>query len=119
MGFVKNQQDICVFNLQKDGKQCTACLHVDDLFITCVDESIIESVVSSIEAQYKTITVHTGKVHSYLGMTFDFSVPGKVKVSMEGYIRDIILLSGVTEKAATPAGTDLLMVDLACIPQTR
>ena len=111
IGFVKNQHDICVFNLQKDGKQCTVCLHVDDLLITCVDESIIESVVSSIEAQYKTITVHTGKVHSYLGMTFDFSASGKVKVSMEGYVRDIILLYGVTGKAATPAGTDLFLVD--------
>jgi hypothetical protein len=111
IGFVKNQHDICVFNLQKDGKQCTVCLHVDDLLITCVDESIIESVVSSIEAQYKTITLHTGKVHSYLGMTFNFSTPGKVKVSMEGYVRDIISLCDVTGKAATPAGTDLFIVD--------
>ena len=113
IGFVKNPHDICVFNLQKDGKQCTVCLHVDDLLITCVNESIIESVISSIEAQYKTITVHTGNVHSYLGMTFDFSVTGKVRVSMEGYIRDIVLLTGVTGKAATPAGIDLFMVDPA------
>ena len=113
IGFVKNPHDICVFNLQKDDKQCTVCLHVDDLLITCVDESIIESVISSLEAQYKTITVHTGKIHSYLGMTFDFSIPGKVRVSMEGYIRDLVSLVDVTGKAATPAGTDLFMVDPA------
>ena len=113
IGFVKNQHDICVFNLQKDGKQCTVCLHVDDLLITCVNESIIESVISSLEAVYKTIPVHTGTIHFYLGMTFDFSVPGKVRVSMEGYIRDLVLLVGVTGKAATPAGTDLFTVDPA------
>jgi hypothetical protein len=113
IGFVKNPHDICVFNLEKDGKQCTVCLHVDDLLITCVNESIIESVISSLEAVYKTITVHTGTIHSYLGMTFDFSLPGKVRVSMEGYIRDLVLLVGVTGKAATPAGTDLFTVDPA------
>jgi hypothetical protein len=102
IGFVKNPHDICVYNLDTNKQQCTVCLHV---------ESIMETVIAAIEAEYTTITVHRGAKHSYLGMTFDFSTPGKARVHMEGYVRDLIAFLEVTGKAATPASTDLFSVD--------
>ena len=71
----------------------------------------METVITAIEAEYKTITVHRGVKHSYLGMTFDFSAPGKARVHMEGYVRDLIAFLEVTGKAATPAGIDLFSLD--------
>jgi hypothetical protein len=34
---------------------------------------------------FKDITVHEGLVHSYLGMTLDFTTLSSVKVTMEAY----------------------------------
>ena len=31
IGFSVNPLDVCVFNLLKNGNQCTICVHVDDL----------------------------------------------------------------------------------------
>jgi Reverse transcriptase (RNA-dependent DNA polymerase) len=42
LGYERNPHDICVFNKTgKQGIQCTATVHVDDLLITSVDESVI------------------------------------------------------------------------------
>jgi hypothetical protein len=91
MGFVRNALDFCVFNrLTTCGKQCTVIVHVDDLKITCVNESEVNKVIEDIRAIYKDIKVNHGKVHSYLGMTFDYSVRGKVRISMDKYIQDIV-----------------------------
>ena len=56
---------------------------------------------------YKTLTVHRGKVHSYLGMTLDFSVQGKAKITMNGYLEEALKQYKVTGKAATPASEHL------------
>jgi hypothetical protein len=37
------------------------------------------------------MVVSRGKVHTYLGMTLDFTLPGKVKISMYKYIEEIIV----------------------------
>ena len=56
MGFVRNALDFCVFNrLTTCGKQCTVIVHVDDLKITCVEESEVDKVVAGIQAIYKDI----------------------------------------------------------------
>jgi hypothetical protein len=59
-------------------------VHVGDLMITCCEDSTIEALLAGLTNKYKTFTVHRGKVHSYLGMTWDFTVARKVKVTMEG-----------------------------------
>ena len=102
-GFVRNDQDLCVFNLDSNGTQCTTIVHVDDMMITCVVESIIDSVIKHLTDVYKELTVHRGKVLSYVGMTFDFTSRGKVSITMEGYINDIIELYEIKGSAATPA----------------
>jgi len=71
-------------------EQCTVCFHVDDLMITCKNEATVDMVIEKLREEFKTITVHDGPVFSYLGMTFDFAQDGKVKITMEKYIEDVI-----------------------------
>jgi hypothetical protein len=89
-GFIPNPADPCVFNKSVNDVQCTICLHVDDMMITCADKVILDDFVSKLTAEYEDCVVHRGKVHSYLGMTFDFSRPGKLKLTMEGYVSDFL-----------------------------
>ena len=102
--------DICVFNLDKDGVQCTVVLHVDDLLITCVEEPIIDEVVAKLIEKYKTVDARKGSVHSYIGMTLDFSKRGKVKVTQEGYTHDIIKAWGTAGTASSPAAPTLFSI---------
>ena len=44
-GFIINPLDLCIFNKNIDGKQLTIVIYVDDLFITCVDDSAIDDLV--------------------------------------------------------------------------
>jgi histone deacetylase 1/2 len=106
-GYVKNVIDPCVFNKLVNGIQCTVLIYVDDLFVTCKNLSMIDALESLLKAKFKEVSVHEGPVHSYLGMTWDFSVLDEVKVTMEGYTADLIKASGVQGVSATPA-TDFL-----------
>jgi hypothetical protein len=38
------------------------------------------------DPKIKGISPSRGKIHQYLGMTLDFSIPGKVKLMMKDYI---------------------------------
>ncbi len=113
MGFVANPCDICTFNkgTLEHGDQCTVILHVDDLMITCKQAQVIDEVVAAITEVYKEVKVKRGAVHSYLGMTFDFTTPGQVKVSQEGYVQDLMQAYNVTGRAQSPAGENLFAVN--------
>ena len=103
IGFIANPQDRCVFNQSHGGVQCTICVYVDDLFITCCDRSQADVAVAKLIKIYKEVKVTRGLTHSYIGMTFNFSVPLKVTVTMEGYIKDVIKLYDVRRSVVTPA----------------
>ena len=112
IGFVQNLLDGCVFNrVNKNNKQCTICLYVDDLLITSEDSDDINSVIDYLNKTYKTISVKEGPVISYLGMSLDFSVVGKVKVSMDGYVKEILSGYDVKGYAVTPATNDLFDIN--------
>lgn len=114
-GFVKNALDHCVFNKMVDGVQITVVLYVDDLFITSVSDPAMDQLVFLLRSKFKEITIHDGKVHSYLGITWDFSSSLSVKVSMDGYTNDLLEFSGVTGDVKTPA-TDQLFAIRAATP---
>ena len=64
-------------------------MHVDDLKTSHVNPAIISSVLADVDVEYgkiAKITIMQGKVHKYLGMTIDYSLPGKVIFSMNDYI---------------------------------
>jgi hypothetical protein len=110
-GFVKNSYDPCVFNKIMYGKQCTIVIHVDDLKISCADRRGVDDVINELTRVYGNINVHREDVVDYLGMDFDYSNPGVVKISMTAMVDQVIEELQVSEKVRTPAANDLFHVD--------
>ena len=59
---------------------------------------------------YGEIAEHRGMIIDFLGMTFDFTTTGKVRVTMRRLIDEIIAGCGVTRERATPARENLFDV---------
>jgi hypothetical protein len=113
LGFKANEYDPCVFNRGSLPEQTTVVVYVDDIFISALTESDIDNLLSELNAKYPNLSVKRGKVLDYLGMTFDFSTSGKCKVTMEGYIADLLnevndTIQGVS---TTPASANLFSID--------
>jgi hypothetical protein len=97
-GYEMNPYDPCVWNKTIDGKQCTICFHVDDCKISHASQKVIDSTIDWLRRDYESIfedgsgemTVHTGQVHKYLGMTLDFTTKHQVKITMIDYVKDIV-----------------------------
>jgi hypothetical protein len=82
-GFVFNPYDACVANRQVNNKQHTVRFHVDDLMSSHVDIKVndeFERWLNKMYGAHGAVKVTRGKIHDYLGMTFDFTTPGKVKI---------------------------------------
>jgi hypothetical protein len=109
-GYIPNPIDICVFNKTVNDVQCTVCIHVDDLFFTCIDESIIERTLDSLISVYKEVTIKRGKIQQYLGMYLDFTTPGECRVSMPKFTEEVVKKGGVSGVAATPALETLFVI---------
>ncbi|EJK77391.1 hypothetical protein THAOC_00781 [Thalassiosira oceanica] len=99
--------------------------HVDDLMISHKDPTVVTSLLDDLTNEFGELRITRGKKHDYLGMQFDFSETGKVKISMEGYEKQIQddfseVLEGYVE---TPASDHLFQVrpenERKLIPETR
>jgi hypothetical protein len=111
-GFVQNPYDKCVWNRMFGEDQQTIVIHVDDLKITCKNDDANKDIVRILRKKYKDVTVNEGVVHSYIGITFDYSTPGKVLLTQEGYTGDLILHYEIKSAVKTPAGDDLFTIDV-------
>jgi hypothetical protein len=97
-GYVANPYDPCVWNKVIKGKQSTICFHVDDCKISHVSAKVNNDTIDWLRRDYESLftdgsgemKVARGKVHTYLGMTLDFTTAGVVSVSMINYIQDVI-----------------------------
>ena len=106
LGYKRNELDVCVFNrTNSKGVQCTVSIHVDDLLIMSTSKGMIAELAEGLKKRYGEITLKHGPVVNYLGMVLDFTFTGEVRVTMSGYIEDILKSSGVQGIARTP-GTD-------------
>jgi hypothetical protein len=114
IGYTSNSKDICVFNKLVDGVQCTITLHVDDLMVTSVTEGLIDQVMNLLRSKYERagakLEVKEGKLHNYLGMTFDFSIDGQVTITMNKYISEVLKFTDVKGRVATPATSGLYSI---------
>jgi hypothetical protein len=114
LGYKQHPQDKCVFykNTSKDGP-IIICLYVDDLFITCPRslESQVNKDLEYLNKKYGELTINSGNIHNYLGMTFDFSVPGKCKISMPNYINNLLTEFNITGSATSPAANHLFDIN--------
>jgi len=104
-------------NKMIDGKQCTIGWHVDDLKISHVSEEVCKLILDKLNSRYgkiKPLVATHGKIHEYIGMTVDYSEPGKVKFSTVDFIKQTVaeapqgLIGGI---ASTPAAKHLFDVN--------
>ena len=109
--FKVNPVEPCIFNLGDGDDQVTVCVYVDDLMVTSLNKPAMTEVLEKITAKFPGTNPSIGNVHSYLGMLFDFSSPGKCKITMEYYIRKILNEFQITGKKTVPADLDLFTID--------
>ena len=88
-------------------------LFVDDLFVATTNPSAITTLHQELTDKYGDVKIHTGKIHNYLGMQFDFSIEGEVSISMQAYVDKLLeewkdQLHGVP--VTTPAANNLFEV---------
>jgi hypothetical protein len=113
-GYVQSPADLCIFNKYYKGNQVTICLHVDDFFVTCADADVFDELEAHLISEFNTgVNRHDGVIHSYIGMLFDFSIYGCVTVTMDGFVADVLKLSGINGTAETPAGMDLFELNVS------
>jgi hypothetical protein len=110
LGFAQNPHERCLFNRVEREIQLTVLVYVDDLMITCADDSIIEKFLEELIKRFKELTINRGKVHSYLGMSFDFECPPKVVVGMRAYVDYMLRAAGTAGRAASPPSPDLFKI---------
>jgi hypothetical protein len=110
-GFVKNEYDPCVFNKTMYDKQCTIVIHVDDLKISCANSRGVDDVIKELTKVYGSINVHQEDVIDYLGMDFDYSKPGVVKISMTTMVDQVVEELQIKDTVRTPASVDLFHQD--------
>lgn len=103
-GFTRNPYEKCVFNMDVRGDQLTVAVYVDDLLVTCKSEAALdEFCTTTLPSRLNEVKVKSGRVHSFLGMTLDFSTAGEVALTMSNYICDMLDEFDVIGEAATPA----------------
>jgi Reverse transcriptase (RNA-dependent DNA polymerase) len=78
-GFETNPYDWCVANKVIDGDQCTIVWHIDDLKISHQDPAVVVSIIKQLEGEFGKEAVE--RCMGYLGMTQDYTCPGKVAVT--------------------------------------
>ena len=78
--------------------------------ITSANCKTIESVSAGLIERYGDITRKDGPLVNYLGMVFDLTTTGVARVSMTGYVEEMLRESGTTGGARTPATASLFDV---------
>ena len=116
-GFVSNPEDPCLFNKGSvaDKNQITVIVYVDDLMVTCLEQQPIDELWAIMRAKYAKpgepdIVVKKGPVVNFLGMTFDWTLPGEVSITQLGFVAELLTDSALdfSKRAATsPAAENL------------
>ena len=90
-------------------------MHIDDLKTSHVYPSVIYIVLAEITEEYEKIekmSIKRVKVHKYLGMTIDYSLPGKVILPMIDYIGNMLddIPEVIKRGSATPDAHHLFKI---------
>ena len=84
--YVINTYDPCVANKMSDGSQHTVIRHVDDLKCSHKKSFVNTKFATWLGTIYRRkLTAKRWRIHDYLGMDLDWSVWGKVTISMIKY----------------------------------
>jgi len=111
ISFKLNPYDPCVANKLVDGKELTLVWHVDDIKASHCSKQVVSNYIEWLHKTYKCIfedrsgalKISWGLMHDYLGMQLDFSILGKLKLTMVPYVRPCLLSStSMTRQAPQP-----------------
>jgi hypothetical protein len=110
-GFVENPYDRCAFHkFGRSGNQVSIVLHVDDLMVTSQSQDDLDTFGLFLKSVYPETRTTSGTSLDYIGMTFDFSAAGEVRVAMDECVDDILSGCGVTTTKMTPGASVLFEV---------
>ena len=110
-GFVENPYDRCLFNkIGSSGKQISIVLHVDDLMVTSESQTDLDDFGLYLKSVYPETRTNSGAILDYVGMTFDFTIPGQVCITMLKCVDDILSGCGVDTTKVTPGASVLFDV---------
>jgi hypothetical protein len=101
---------VCSLSRERDKSIDRIIVYVDDLLMTSDSTSVLQQLDAQLRAKYGGVTTKIGTVHDYLGIKWDFGVPGEVSMSMEGYINDIFKSYNVLKKFPNPANEKLFVI---------
>ena len=102
IGFVPNPGDPCIMNKMVDGKQCTLCIFVDDILALSVDTKTLEWLLEELKKEFDDVKAEMGNELSYLGMYIQLT-KGKVTISMEQFLKELLEDYGPVKQRNTPA----------------
>ncbi len=85
-GFTMTPYDPCVWNKIINGKQLTIVFHVEDCKLSHVESKVLDETIEWLRREYESIFLK----HKYLGMDLDYSTRGQCKVTMIGYVDEIL-----------------------------
>jgi len=113
IGFELNPYDPCVANKLVNSNQLTLIWHVDDIKASHCNKEVITNYIEWLRETYECIfedgsgalKISCGLMHEHLGMQLDFSVPGKLKLSMVPYIEAMLAEFYNHDKTSTTAKT--------------
>ena len=119
-GLEWNEYDWCIVNKMIEGKQCTIAWYVNDIKMSHAQQEVLEGLLTSLNEEFgkeAPLTVTRGKVHDYVGMTFDYTIPGKVEITMPDFVQGVLdecpedLMKG---PLSTPTVNHLFNMDPEC-----
>ena len=95
IGFKNNPNNPCVANRMIGGKQHTVTCHIEDLKSSHEDSKVNDDFLTWLDKMYgdakvAPVKATRGKIHEYLGMRLDFTIPGKLKIDMVDYVNNMI-----------------------------
>jgi len=108
--FIENPSGECVYNVYRNGIQCTLCVFVDDIAVDSECSVLLGIVQSHLESHFPGTTTHVGYIHNYLGMTFEL-LADAVSVKMPKITEDLIAEYPVEKTFKTPSASDLFKID--------
>ena len=84
--------DYCVPNNTINNKQCTIRWHVDEIKISQTDPQVVDCILEDLRIAYEkdALLIESRGMLHHLGMKLDFTVKGKVSITMFNYIKNIL-----------------------------
>ena len=86
---------------------------MDDTKISHVDHIVVTSVIKTLEESFVKITMDRGKKHKFIGMDFELTGDGRLRIIMKQYLEEFIESFGDDIKTTiiSPGGHNLFHVD--------